>query len=246
MTVLKKNIVEEVIGVRRRPFGSPDSCHEVSEHFSIHCERTLTLNQFLGKINLITDPKLIPTNVHIDYQILKDSTLSIKNLVSVIELTVQLAYEKFNLAQPGPLVLTAYTSEVISKGDANLLKLAGFKGIGGIGYTKDFVINGRQAIYNGEDWWNITNVIADLNSNLSTLNKYNKVDFTIPITLRQSQVLDLIVNRGLGNKMIAKTLNISESAVKLHIKLLLTKFNVNNRTELAIVARDLADQIIQK
>lgn len=57
---------------------------------------------------------------------------------------------------------------------------------------------------------------------------------SIKLTPRQQQILNLIKERGLSNKIIAKTLNISESTVKLHVGIVLKKFNVKNRTQLAL------------
>lgn len=62
----------------------------------------------------------------------------------------------------------------------------------------------------------------------------HKVKNTIMLTPRQKQILDLVSNRGASNKIIAKTLNISESTVKLHMGAILKKYNVRNRTQLAV------------
>jgi len=59
----------------------------------------------------------------------------------------------------------------------------------------------------------------------------------IKLTHRQEQILNLIKERGASNKVIAKTLNITESTVKLHVGLVLKKFGVKNRTQLALFSR---------
>lgn len=59
----------------------------------------------------------------------------------------------------------------------------------------------------------------------------------VRLTNRQRQILDLIRERGASNKVIAKTLNISESTVKLHVGIVLKKFNVKNRTQLALFSK---------
>jgi DNA-binding NarL/FixJ family response regulator len=61
----------------------------------------------------------------------------------------------------------------------------------------------------------------------------------ISVTPRQSQVLDLVCNRGLSNKQIAKSLNISESTVKIHIGCILKEYGVRNRTQLVLAASSL-------
>lgn len=69
--------------------------------------------------------------------------------------------------------------------------------------------------------------------------KYIKPNTSSPykeilLTPRQSQILRLIKERGASNKMIARTLNISESTVKLHMSAILKKYGVRNRTQLAL------------
>jgi DNA-binding CsgD family transcriptional regulator len=59
---------------------------------------------------------------------------------------------------------------------------------------------------------------------------------TITLTARQAQILQLICDRGASNKVIAHTLKISESTVKLHITAVLKKYGVRNRTQLALFA----------
>jgi len=57
---------------------------------------------------------------------------------------------------------------------------------------------------------------------------------SIVLTRRQTQILHLITTRGASNKLIARTLKISESTVKLHISAILKKYGVRNRTQLAL------------
>lgn len=57
------------------------------------------------------------------------------------------------------------------------------------------------------------------------------------LTDRQAQILRMINERGSSNKVIAKTLNITESTVKLHMTGLLKKFGCKNRTQLAVFSK---------
>src|SRR5690606_31857815 len=52
---------------------------------------------------------------------------------------------------------------------------------------------------------------------------------------RETQILDCLLS-GYSNKMIAKRLEISEGTVKVHLKGILKKINVQNRTQAAIWA----------
>jgi DNA-binding NarL/FixJ family response regulator len=59
----------------------------------------------------------------------------------------------------------------------------------------------------------------------------------IVLTPRQKQIFELVSKRGASNKIIAKTLNITESTVKLHMGAILKKYNVKNRTQLAVFSQ---------
>ena len=55
------------------------------------------------------------------------------------------------------------------------------------------------------------------------------------LTTRQAQIVKLIVNDGSSNKAIARTLKISESAVKRQLTEILRKTKTKNRTQLALL-----------
>lgn len=60
----------------------------------------------------------------------------------------------------------------------------------------------------------------------------------IDLTDRQAQVRDLLCERGLSNKAIARQLNISESTVKIHVGSILKRYGVRNRTQLALAVNN--------
>jgi len=55
----------------------------------------------------------------------------------------------------------------------------------------------------------------------------------VPLSTRESQILACLVS-GQPNKTIARNLNMAEATVKVHLKALLRKINVQNRTQAAI------------
>jgi len=65
-------------------------------------------------------------------------------------------------------------------------------------------------------------------------NEAKQIHKDVQLTLRQQEVFDLIANRGLSNKQIAKVLKISESTVKIHVSAILKTLCVRNRTQLAL------------
>jgi DNA-binding NarL/FixJ family response regulator len=58
---------------------------------------------------------------------------------------------------------------------------------------------------------------------------------TLPLSAREVEVLSLIV-KGHGNKQIAYALGIAEHTVKNHVKSILSKLSVDDRTQAATAA----------
>ena len=52
---------------------------------------------------------------------------------------------------------------------------------------------------------------------------------------REAEILHMVV-QGQANKAIANTLGISEATIKVYLKTLMNKYQVNNRTKLALLA----------
>jgi DNA-binding NarL/FixJ family response regulator len=63
----------------------------------------------------------------------------------------------------------------------------------------------------------------------------HKMDQTAMLSSREQDLLALLAD-GYSNKIIAQRLNLSENTVKYHIKNILQKFNVQNRTEAVLHA----------
>jgi DNA-binding NarL/FixJ family response regulator len=85
------------------------------------------------------------------------------------------------------------------------------------------------ALMNDQPHWP-KDIISKLPGNESRVKNKN----THALTLRQQEVFDLIANRGLSNKQIARVLNISESTVKIHVSAVMKNLCVRNRTQLAL------------
>jgi hypothetical protein len=83
-------------------------------------------------------------------------------------------------------------------------------------------------LLNGQSHWP-KDIINKLPGSKKSSNKSN-----VHLTDRQTQVYDLIALRGLSNKQIARTLNISESTVKIHVSAIMKVLCVRNRTQLAL------------
>lgn len=94
------------------------------------------------------------------------------------------------------------------------------------------VLNSNNSFLLGMKFWP-KHIIETLPGNIKKLPKRAE----LYLTERQTEVLNLICNRGLSNKQIAKYLNISESTVKIHVSAIMKVYAVRNRTQLALIAK---------
>lgn len=65
-----------------------------------------------------------------------------------------------------------------------------------------------------------------------------EINESVSLTDRQKEVQQLLCERGLSNKSIARQLNISESTVKIHVSAILKRYGVRNRTQLALAVNN--------
>jgi len=70
----------------------------------------------------------------------------------------------------------------------------------------------------------------------------NSNDRRVPLSVREWEVLDSL-GEGLPNKLIARKLSIAEATVKVHIKAVLRKIEVDNRTQAAVWAMNRKDSM---
>jgi DNA-binding NarL/FixJ family response regulator len=94
---------------------------------------------------------------------------------------------------------------------------------------------GGNALWSKIPYW--PKHILDQLPGANPAKKLPSVSSEVKLTPRQKQILLLIKERGASNKVIAKTLNITESTVKLHVSIVLRKFGVKNRTQLALFSK---------
>lgn len=66
--------------------------------------------------------------------------------------------------------------------------------------------------------------------------KYDYMDKNRSLSVRQMDVLKQL-SLGLSNKQIAYNLGVAEATVKMHISALLRFFNVQNRTQILLKAK---------
>ena len=134
---------------------------------------------------------------------------------------------------------TTVTVGVDSNTDYNVIKDLQKSNIFGIipataSFGFEEAMKGCQAQWNHIPYWP-KHILEQLSGAKRTQPKAKPGE--IKLTPRQEQILNLIKERGASNKVIAKTLNISESTVKLHVGSVLKKFGLKNRTQLALFGK---------
>jgi DNA-binding NarL/FixJ family response regulator len=146
--------------------------------------------------------------------VLMDSRMTVKN---GIEATIEI--RKTN-PEARVLILTAFD------GDADIRKAfeAGAQGYVLKSSTGEKLIPALRAVAAGERW-----IPKEVAHRLSSRNSYET------LTARELQVLNEIA-KGLANKQIASNLGITEYTVKDHLKNILAKLRVADRTEAVSVS----------
>jgi DNA-binding NarL/FixJ family response regulator len=72
----------------------------------------------------------------------------------------------------------------------------------------------------------------------SSIDKHDALPETLEFTSREQSVLDAL-SKGHTNKAIARDLNIAENTIKVHVRGILRKLQVSNRTEAVVIAQRL-------
>ena len=102
---------------------------------------------------------------------------------------------------------------------------------------KDDLLNGIKRAFNGESV-----ISPEMTSKLVSAFKSNKVksDKEVETQIsnlspREMEIVCLIA-KGCSNKEIARTLNIAETTVKIHVQHVLRKLNLSSRVQVAVFA----------
>ena len=196
-----------------------------------NCNGNYNLNKsiegLLIRLNSASRYDDIPDIIKLSYNNLIERNVDFKETLDLLNLTAKIAALRLN-EKPKEIIFTGFgTSTIDSESHKKLVK-AGF-----LGGTSTPMMYGIEAarednyrIQKHRDYW----------SSLIVPDKKITVADTKPVeiqlTFRQEQIANLIRDRGLTNKQIAKMLGLSESTVKLHIGIVLKKYGIRNRVQL--------------
>jgi DNA-binding CsgD family transcriptional regulator len=182
----------------------------------------------LLKLNTAKSYNELPKKIVIAYPELISRGIDLKDTFDVIRLTARLAANKFN-ENPQELLVTGHVGyKTLEVADCKKLISAGF-----VGCTLSPMVYGieaaeESAYCNKKDPYYWTPMATEGKVVIET-----HVPLEITLTFRQEQIYKMICT-GMTNHQIAKRLDLSESTVKMHIGIILKKYNAKHRTQLII------------
>ena len=140
-----------------------------------------------------------------------------------------LAYVSQNYPHTSTIMISADEDPYI----APLSKRYGAKGFIPKSAKIPFICDAVNAVLNGNEWFP---------DHLLELPEMKEVDILTEkvsqLTSRQIEAFNLLAN-GLLNKQIAFEMNVTEATVKAHLTGIMRKLNVNNRTEVMLIANKI-------
>ncbi|MBN2760983.1 MAG: response regulator transcription factor [Rhodobacteraceae bacterium] len=99
------------------------------------------------------------------------------------------------------------------------------------------LLNAIRFMVAGERYLSVDDILQHFEAQGDTL-PAEEEPTSISLTPRETQVLAALCD-GQTNKEIARKLNLSEPTIKLHVKTLYRRLGATNRTQAAMIARDL-------
>lgn len=188
-----------------------------------------TVTNMLKYLNSVASASQIPSSINLDIEDPVFQQIAVGDLVSTIKLTNKLNALRFG--EQHDTIITVRAGEPISYATVDRLLSAGVDVI-----VPKLTVHGADAAVD----FHFKKIKGDQYP--SYLIDKNKTDFVlasvgqlhIPLTPQQHKIAHCVAKRGLSNKQIAKQFDIGESTVKLHIGLILKKYGIQNRTQLAL------------
>ena len=168
-----------------------------------------------------------PHQIVVHIETIKNLNVTIPEIMSMLE-------TRLKLAKLSSIKIAVAIEPHTLIGTIKELKKAGVHGIvpSVTHWGLDECVTGILALRDRTPYWP-KHIIDQLPGNAKKKTSNGKIN----LTNRQEQVFRYIIERGASNKVIAKSLGISESAVKLHVTEILRKHGVKNRTQLAVFSK---------
>lgn len=199
-------------------------------------QRVQSLNDALILINSATNAQHLPDSIGFDFAELNQLGIQPADAVAVVRLTLKINCTKLGTYKN--IRIGARVHRPVSQQHVDTLIAAGV----------DVVIPGSRAFGTQETLNALHKFHQHKDQCLSYLvdkTKKHKIVHTdssvldIGLTPQQSKIAYCIAKKGLTNKQMAKQFGLSESVVKMHIGLVLKKYGIKNRTQLALLLNNM-------
>jgi DNA-binding CsgD family transcriptional regulator len=197
---------------------------------AIHCK---TFGDFVEYYSSIPSANQLPATVVLSLaDVFENDIISPSEHIDCYTNFIKLIDRRFGSIKPAVGVVVRIGSKLITEQQVEILQATD-----AIGIMPMQVVYGPDAVAEAHRDKEKHGVVWP--SYLISANDHCTPKDTIILTERQQVIFDLIRNRGISNKQIAKYLNLSESAVKFHVGHILKKYNLKNRTQLAALRRSV-------
>lgn len=200
---------------------------QVINRRAIHCK---TFGNFVEYYSSIPSADQLPTTVSLSLaDVFNNNIISPSKHIDCYTNFIKLIDSRFGSIRPAVGVVVRIGSKLITEQQVEILQATD-----AVGVIPMQVVYGPDAVAESHSNKEKHGVVWP--SYLISNNHCTPKD-TIILTERQQVIFDLIRNRGTSNKQIAKYLNLSESVIKFHVGHILKKYNLKNRTQLAVLRR---------
>lgn len=164
-----------------------------------------------------------PKNITVHIDIVRRHGGTISEFMMMLETMIKYS----DIDKPNIGIVIEHDTHLLTIKELRKHKILGI--IPSVNFSKDDCYTAITNLLNDQPNWP-KDIINRLPGNENKLKNKNST----ALTCRQQEVFDLIANRGLSNKQIARVLNISESTVKIHVSAVMKNLCVRNRTQLAL------------
>lgn len=204
---------------------------EISNKLNFHPCRLANLEELLQYLSSTTQP---PEIVTLTDSIVDEhpSEVTLESVVAAIRLIIQTRFAT------GSTKVTVLAEDMVAREKIKAWKAVGIDGIIPLAAEFSFQISMKayqDLLEHGQSW---PQEVIEKTSPRSRQSRKTNDPNGIDLTDRQTQVRDLLCERGLSNKAIARQLSISESTVKIHVGSILKRYGVRNRTQLALAVNN--------
>lgn len=207
---------------------TPNSYEKYCVTRNIIGKRLDSIADTLLYLNSVTEFSQLPASISIDLDDPVLTQIDIAGIATTIKITNQLNALRFNLPRSTSISILAGHSMSLLEADTLLTSgvdvILPKTSVYGIDAAMEFTEKRKHGDLYPSYLINKSNRVATIKTRI----------MSIHLTPQQHKIAHSIASKGITNKQIAAQFGISESTVKLHVGLILNKYGIKNRTQIAV------------